>query len=95
MSSREDPWEEAKLDAKCNEGLTLTMTQDEALVFFDWIARFNESRQYRFDDEAEQRVLFDMEAVLEKNLTQVFANDYVALVARARAAVRDKELPDQ
>jgi hypothetical protein len=70
------------------------MTQDEALVLFEWIARFNASKQSGFRDQAEQRVLFDMEAVLEKNLAQVFAEDYVALVEKARAAVRDQEQPD-
>jgi hypothetical protein len=38
--------------------VTIELTNDEALVLFDWIARFNKSENdSTFPDQAEQRVL--------------------------------------
>ena len=70
------------------EDVTLSLTQDEALVLFEWLANFNK-RQHKFDDQAEQRVLWDLEAMLESELVEPFSPDYRDLVAAARERVRD------
>lgn len=70
----------------------LELSQDEALVFFEWLTRFNEAADTtRFEDQAEQRVLWDIEAMLESTLVQPFKATYDESLARARAAVRDSE----
>ncbi len=71
-----------------DEPVTLTLSRDEALVFFDWLHRFN-SEGHRFDDQAEQRVLWDLEASLESTLVEPLKPDYVEILAAARSRVRD------
>lgn len=69
--------------------VTIPLTGDQALVLFEWIKRFNERDSNDFEDQAEERVLWDIEAVLEKALVEPFEQDYDRLLAEARAAVRD------
>jgi hypothetical protein len=67
----------------------LELTNDEALVLYDWLARFNQRDSADFADQAEERVLFDLEAMLEKTLVAPLQSNYAELLARARATVRD------
>lgn len=68
--------------------VNLSLTQDEALVLFEWLATFNKT-EYQFVDQAERRVLWDLEARLESTLTAPFRDDYLNVVAAARARLRD------
>ncbi len=70
---------------------TIELDPDEALVFFDWIHRFNNSDDIEFEDQAEQRVLWDIEAILEKSLAAVMNPEYARKLAEARSKVRDRE----
>ncbi len=38
--------------------IAIRLSKEEALVFLDWLTRFNNSEQI-FEDQAEERVLFD------------------------------------
>ena len=66
----------------------LRLTGDEALVLFEWLTNFNAS-EGGFADQAEQRVLWDLEASLERHLVSPLRDDYSALLAAARERVRD------
>ena len=70
----------------------LTLSHDEALVFFDWLARFNSAEEKYLADQAEERVLWDLEAMLESVLVELLDPNYKQLVEKARAAVRDPAL---
>jgi hypothetical protein len=67
------------------------LSREEALVLFEWITRFNKSPGTTFEDQAEERVLWNIEAILESVLVEPFRPDYSAQLARARDAVRDSE----
>ena len=69
--------------------VTVELTGDEALVLFEWIKRFNAQDHNDFEDQAEARVLWDIEAMLEKTLVEPFDPEYDRLLAAARATVRD------
>lgn len=71
------------------DGVRVDLTADEALVLYDWLARFNQRRDVEFQDQAEQRVLWDIEAVLEATLVEPFRDEYASLVSAARNRVRD------
>lgn len=73
------------------DGITIALTTDEALVLFEWLSRFNQRDDVEFADQAEQRVLWDIEATLETKLAEPFRGDYDELIAAARARVRDVE----
>ena len=63
----------------------LELSGDEALVFFDWLRRFNHTGTKSFEDQAEQRVLWDIESMLESALVEPLDANYDILLATARA----------
>ena len=71
--------------------ICLKLTNEEALVLFDWISRFNEDDKNVFQDQAEQRVLWDIEAMLENQLVEPLDENYNELLKSARDKVRDQE----
>ena len=69
--------------------VSVDLTRAEALVLFEFLARYTNEERLEIEDQAEQRVLWDICASLEKMLAEPFATDYVDTVAKARAEVRD------
>jgi predicted DNA-binding transcriptional regulator YafY len=69
--------------------IKIELTSDEALVLYDWLTRFNQRADTDLADQAEERVLFDLEAMLEKALVAPLQSDYADLLAQARSNVRD------
>ncbi|RKS80574.1 hypothetical protein CLV35_1012 [Motilibacter peucedani] len=67
--------------------VTVTLTQDEALVLFEWLERASE-RADGWVDPAEQRVVWDLICSLEKVLPLLNA-DYGDWVEAARGRLRD------
>ena len=74
-----------------NERISLGLSNEEALVFFEWLKRNNVAESYKFEDQAEKRVLWDIEAQLEKILAAPLKDDYSNLLIQARNHVRDQE----
>lgn len=74
-----------------NDGavVTLELTNEEALVLFDWLARSTGGKPAAFVDQAEQRVLWDIESMLESVLVAPISPDYNSQLAAARETVRD------
>ncbi len=72
--------------------VTIELTKDEALVLFDFLARFNDTyHENIFEDQAEQRVLWNIEAILERNLAEPFMPNYSDMVKQARNNIRDEQ----
>jgi len=70
--------------------IILSLGKDEAIVLFEFLAEFNENDQPDlFNDQADQRVLYDIESVLETVIDEAFSDDYLDVVAKARGNVRD------
>ena len=69
--------------------VSLHLSQDEALVLFEFLSRYSEKKQLCIEDQAEERALWDLCCDLEKQLVQPFSPNYGAALAAARAAVRD------
>ena len=72
-----------------DELVSINLTSDEALVLLEWLVRFNNRKDIVFDDQAEQRVLWDLESLLETALAEPFRPEYDQLVADVRERVRD------
>jgi len=70
------------------DSVQLSLSKDEALVLFEWLNRFNKS-DTSFEDQAEQRVLWNLEAQLESSLVEPLEPDYLEKLESARARVRD------
>ena len=74
------------------DDIVLGLSGDQALVLFEWLARTGAGEQpAAFEDQAEQRVLWDLEAALEKHLAEPFKSNYRELLEAARGRVRDEE----
>jgi hypothetical protein len=73
-----------------SDKVTLELSREEALVFFEWLSRFNKAER-SFEDQAEQRVLWDIEGMLESILVEPFDPKYAELLEAARAKVRDPQ----
>jgi len=74
------------------EKVNIELTKEEAIVLFEFLAEFNKrDRPDLFTDQAEQRVLWDILCILEKQLSEPFRSDYLEIVRKSREKVRDKE----
>jgi hypothetical protein len=75
-------------DARTQDDLVVfSLSQDEALVLFEWLQRAG-GREDGWVDQAEQRAVWDLASALEARLP-VFADDYGSRVAAARDHIRD------
>ena len=72
----------------------IELTVSEALVLFEYISRCHEQKSLVFEDQAEQRVMWNLEGILESALAEPFRPDYDELLEVARAAVRDEDQID-
>lgn len=74
------------------ESVRLELTADEALVLFDLLSRFSNTDVLAIEDQAEQRVLWNLCCLLEKHhLVESFSADYHRLIRQARDRLRDPE----
>ena len=72
--------------------INIELTQEEAIVFFELLGRINELKEFdQIQDQSEQRVLWDIECLLEKQLSEPFKGEYQEIIRKARNKVRDKE----
>ena len=69
----------------------IELTSDEALVLFEFLRRFTDSDVLATEDQAEQRVLWNLCCVLEKVLVEPFSANYPDLLAEARNRLRDQD----
>jgi Holliday junction resolvase len=67
------------------ETVVLRLSKDEALVLYEFVSRFGARERVEVKDRAEERALWNLEALLEKELVEPFAPDYAELVERAKA----------
>ena len=71
--------------------VTVELTGSEAIVLFEFLLRFVDHEELTIRDQSEQRVLWDICAVLERSLTPPLDPDYAELLHRARLTLRDRE----
>ncbi len=84
--------QEIQLSINVDKSLNLTISKDEALVLFDFLARFNEAEYSDvFEDQAEQKTLWILEGQLERQLVEPFKHDYKDIIKKARNKISDEE----
>lgn len=74
--------------------VTITLTDDEALVLFEFLARFSDTDLLGTEDQAEQRALWNLHCLLERKIVASSAPNYRELLASARDNLRDDEGTD-
>ncbi|MDF3819145.1 hypothetical protein P3G55_04510 [Leptospira sp. 96542] len=75
-----------------NNSILMKLSAEEALVLLEWLHKFNELEHLAlFEDQAEERILFDLEAELETVISDTFSSNYQELLLMARQKIRDTE----
>ncbi len=69
--------------------IEVRMTPDEALVLFEFLSRYSNRDELRIEDQAEQRALWNLLCLLEKQLVEPFDPNYLELLKAARNRLRD------
>jgi hypothetical protein len=69
--------------------VTITLTEDEALVLFELLARFTDTNLLGMEDQAEQRALWNLHCLIERQIVASFAPNYRDLLLAARNRLRD------
>lgn len=72
-----------------SKNVCISLSEEEAIVFFDWLVRFNESDKNEFHHKSEEKVLWDLEAVLEKSNPIILVDDYKTKLLAAREKIKD------
>lgn len=81
-------------DRSSGDEVVIALDQDEAVVLFEWLARFNEQPRADFEDPAEEYVLWNLECVLESILVAPFLPEYAEVLAQARKRVREARVDE-
>ena len=71
--------------------IALKLSQNEALVFFEWLASVEATTTSLFKHPSEQKVLWNLQCQLESTLVEPFAPNYDDILAEARRAVESGE----
>ena len=67
----------------------LALTRDEALVLHDLLQRFSASGSLGIEDQAEERALWNVCCLLERELVEPLSSVYAEALAAARSRLRD------
>ncbi|MBN1569211.1 MAG: hypothetical protein JXA73_15280 [Acidobacteria bacterium] len=73
---------------KDEEAIAVTLSHDEALVLFEFLAPFDQNESLCIEDEAERVVLANVLCILEKKLVAPFDPNYKDLLDSARKSLR-------
>lgn len=66
------------------EAVHLTLSADEALVLYEWLARTDDAGEQLIEHWSEQRALWALQAELAKILVEPFDPNYQELLEAAR-----------
>jgi hypothetical protein len=79
-----------ELEIMKEKEIIIELTNDEALVLFEFIIRLNQTESKSdVRDLAEQKVLWAIEAQLEKVLIDPFKPDYLKILEEARSRLKN------
>lgn len=69
--------------------VSIALSSAQALVLFDWLTRCDDEGSFTYVHDAEERVVWELQAQLEKLLVEPFDPGYAYLLEKARADVVD------
>lgn len=74
-----------------DDEVCIRLNKEEAIVLFEFVSRFSEGKKLTIEDQAEERVLWDLCCTLESNLVDPLTPEYGQVLANARALIRDRK----
>jgi len=69
--------------------ISIELNRQHAIVLCSFLARFTDKDKLEIEDQAEQRALWDLYALLESTLPEIFDNRWESIVQMARDSIRD------
>jgi len=69
--------------------VSIDLSASEALVLFEFLSRYSDTDRLETVDQAEQRALWNLCCLLERELVEPFQPEYEKLLAAARESLRD------
>jgi hypothetical protein len=69
--------------------IKIEFSKDEALVLFEWLSNFDDLKNKPMMDDAEQKVLWNLEAKLEPLLVEIVKPEYKKLVIEAKERLKN------
>jgi len=73
-----------------NEKVKIELTKDEAIVLFEFLTRFSGNQKLNIEHRAEERALWDLQCLLECELSEIFLPDFDKILSQARERLKDK-----
>jgi hypothetical protein len=73
------------------ESVSIKLTKDEALVLFEFLSRFSETDKLSIEHQAEERALWNLTCIFEKELSEPFDKKYGDILSQARERLRDND----
>jgi hypothetical protein len=70
-----------------NQDIALKLNKQQALVFFEWLARVETLEPSIFQHPGEEKVLWKLQSQLESALVEPFAANYEDILTEARRSV--------
>ena len=70
------------------QSIQLALSRAEALVLFEFLARFLQDGRLQVEDPAEEQALAKVFGDLESELVEPLMSNYLELLERARSALR-------
>ena len=68
-----------------SDNISIQLSQDEALVLFEFFARFSDSDEFKLRHTAEYLAFSKISAQLDTELVEPFCSDYVDLLKAAQS----------
>ena len=73
-----------------NEKVKIELTKDEAIVLFEFLTRFSDHQKLNVEHQAEERALWNLQCLLECELSEIFLLDFDKILSQARDRLKDK-----
>ena len=66
---------------------SINLTPSEALVLVDFLIRYRDEEKLKIEDSSEQKLLWDLCAMLESEVPELLSENYKELLNMARSTV--------
>jgi len=72
---------------RTEETIQISLSRSQALALFEWLTKQDDSDTFKYDHEAEQRIVWKLQSQLESTLVEPFCEDYLSILELARVKV--------
>ena len=73
------------------DDIQISLTKDEALVLFEMLSRFSDKEKLNIEHRSEERALWNLNCLIEKQLVEPIKENYLELLHAARERLKGEE----